>query len=231
MLVRNWMNTRVTTIEAKDSMEKAIKVMKQNDVHMLPVVREGRLVGVLTDRDLKRASASEATTLEVHELFYLLSRIKVADIMSAPAITVPPDFTVEETAALLLRHRISGVPVVTADGRIVGTITQGEINQLIVSLTGLGERGIQFALLLEDRPGSIRAVADVIRNHGGRLLSILTSYDRVPAGHRKVYLRAYDVARNSLAALLGELNAKGRLLYMVDHRENRREIYDDGTAA
>ena len=80
--------------------------MKQNDVRMLPVLREGRLVGVVTDRDLKRASASEATTLEVHELFYLISCIKVSSIMSSPAISVPPDLTVEEAAEVLLKHRI-----------------------------------------------------------------------------------------------------------------------------
>ena len=225
MLVRNWMTTKVVTIDADASMEKAIKAMKQNDVRMLPVLRQERLVGVVTDRDLKRASASEATTLEVHELFYLISKIKVATIMSAPAISVPPDLTVEETAEVLLRHHISGAPVVEADGRIVGLITQSEINKLIIALTGLGQRGVQFAFILADLPGSIKNVADMIRGHNGRLLSILTSYDRVPEGYRKVYIRCYGIDRARMPSLVDTLREKFQLLYMVDHRDNRREIF------
>ena len=226
MLVKNWMQTEVVTIEDQDSMEKAIKVMKQNDVRMLPVLHNGRLVGVLTDRDLKRASASEATALEVHELFYLISQIKVASIMSAPAISVPPDFTIEETAEVLLRHRISGAPVVDGQDRIVGIITQAEINKLIIALTGLGQRGVQLAFLLSDQPGSIKAVADVIRSYQGRLLSILSSYDQVPEGYRKVYIRCFGLERSQMPALFEALREKGKLLYMVDHKENLREIFD-----
>jgi acetoin utilization protein AcuB len=228
MLVKYWMHPQVMTIDADDSMEKAIKVMKQNEGRMLPVTRQGRLVGVLTDRDLKRASASEATSLEVHELLYLISKIKVANIMSAPAISVPPDFTVEETAEVLIRHRISGVPVVDMDGAIVGTISQTEINRLIVALTGLGLRGIQFAFLVPDTPGSIKELADVIRAYNGRLLSILTAYDRVPEGYRKVYIRVFDIDRAKLPEMLADLRAKSKLLYMVDHRNNRREIFAQG---
>ena len=231
MLVKYWMHPEVETIEAEDSMENAIKLMKQNEGRLLPVTRQGRLVGVVTDRDLKRASASEATSLEVHELFYLLSKIKVASIMSSPAISVPPDFTVEETAAVLLRHRISGVPVVDV-GRIVGVITQAEVNRLLVALTGLGpaHKGLQLAFLAPDKPGSIKQLTDEIRAYDGRLLSILSSYDRVPEGSRKIYIRAYNLERERLPELLAKLRTRAKLLYLVDHRYNRREIFDQGDA-
>jgi acetoin utilization protein AcuB len=229
MLVKYWMHPKVETIEAEDSMENAIKLMKQNDRRLLPVTRQGRLVGVVTDRDIKRASASEATSLEVHELLYLLSKIKVASIMSSPAISVPPDFTVEETAAVLLRHRISGVPVVE-EGRIVGVITQAEVNRLLVALTGLGhqKQGLQLAFLAPDQPGSIKQLTDEIRAYDGRLLSILSSYDRVPEGSRKIYIRAYNLERDRLPELLAKMRTKAKLLYLVDHRYNRREIFDQG---
>jgi len=229
MLVKSWMHPKVETIEAEDPMEKAIKLMKQNEGRLLPVMRQGRLVGVVTDRDLKRASASEATSLEVHELFYLLSKIKVASIMSSPAISVPPDFTVEETAAVLLRHRISGVPVVD-EGRIVGVITQAEVNRLLVTLTGLDNQhqGLQVAFLAPDQPGSIKRLTDEIRSFNGRLLSILSSYDRVPEGFRKVYIRAYNLDRERLPDLLAKLRTKAKLLYLVDHRHNRRKIFGQG---
>jgi acetoin utilization protein AcuB len=226
MLVRNWMNKEVITVEARDSMQYAMKLMKENDIRMLPVMSTGKLVGVVTDRDLKRASASDATTLEIHEYIYLLSKIKVKDIMTKEPVTVPFDYTLEETAQVLLENKISGAPVLDHDGKIVGTITQSDIFRALVSLTGLSKRGISFAFMLEDRPGSIKDVADVIRKYGGRMASILSAYDSVPAGYRKVYIRMYNIDRARLPQLREELSEKGTLLYTVDHRENRREIYE-----
>jgi acetoin utilization protein AcuB len=225
MLVRNWMSKNVVAINEDDSMQDAMKLMKQHTIRMLPVLKNGILVGVVTDRDLKRASASDATTLDVHELLYLISKIKVKNIMSKNPIAVSPDLTVEETAELLLNNKISGAPVVDDKGKVVGTITQTDLFRVLISLTGVGKRGIQFAFQIEDRPGSIKDLADPIRRHGGRMVSILTSYDNVPDGYRKVYIRMYGLDRNQLPALKAELAKVAKLLYIVDHRENRREIY------
>jgi acetoin utilization protein AcuB len=156
---------------------------------------------------------------------YLLTKIKVKDIMTRDVITVPPDYTVEETAQVLEKNRISGVPVVGADGQLVGTITQTDLFRVLISLTGVGSGGIQFGLQVEDRPGSIKEVADIIRSFGGRMVSILTSYDDVPEGYRKVYIRMRSIERSELQKLVKDLRTKAILLYMVDHRENKRVIY------
>jgi acetoin utilization protein AcuB len=225
MLVRNWMSKEVVTIDVKESLQGAIRVMKENNIRMLPVMKRGKLVGIVTDRDLKEASASDATSLEIHELLYLMSKIKVEGIMTKNPITVPPDYTVEETAEILLRNKISGAPVVDKKGQIVGVITQADLFKVLVSLTGLGKRGIQFAFQLEDRPGSIKKVADIIRKYGGRMVSILSTYEHAPEGYRQAYIRMYGVNRSELEKLKQELREKAILLYMIDHRENRREIY------
>ena len=77
MLVNKWMSKNVITVDQNDSMEDAMKHLKENDIRMLPVMKKGKLIGIVTDRDLKKASASDATTLEVHELLYLLTKIKI----------------------------------------------------------------------------------------------------------------------------------------------------------
>jgi acetoin utilization protein AcuB len=192
---------------------------------MLPVTKKDQLVGIVTDRDLKQASASDANTLDIHELLYLISKIKVKDIMTKDPIIVPPNFTVEETAEILLNNRISGVPVVDPSGNIVGTITQTDLFRVLISLTGVGTRGIQFALQIEDKPGSIKDVADIIRAYGGRMVSILTSYDGVSDGYRKLYVRMHSIERSKLKELKEALIKKAAMLYMVDHRENDREVY------
>jgi acetoin utilization protein AcuB len=219
------MSKPAITIDKHSSMHEAMNTMKTHGISLLPVMDAKRLVGIVTDRDLKKASPSGATTLEIHELLYLLSKIQIKDIMSPKPISVPPDFTVEETAEVLLANKISGVPVVDADGTVVGVITHTDLFKVIISLTGIGKKGIQFAFCLEDRQGSILEVADIIRGAGGRVASILTSYEKAPEGYRNVYIRMYSIDRDKLEALKTALKEKARLLYMVDHRNNLREIY------
>lgn len=225
MLVKNWMSKEVITADVKDSMQDAMSLLKKHKIKMLPVMKKDKLAGIVTDRDLKRASASDATTLEIHELLYLLSKIKLEEIMTKNPITVPEDFTIEEAAEVLLKNKISGLAVVDSAGQLVGVITQTDIFRVLISLTGVGKKGIQFAFLLKDQPGSIKTIADIIRKHGGRMVSILTSYELAPQGYRKVYIRMYDIDRANLAKLKAELKQNAKLLYIVDHPENKREIY------
>lgn len=225
MLVKNWMSKNVITVDINDSMQEAVGLLKENEIKMLPVLKKGNLVGIITDRDLKRASASDATTLDVHELLFLVSKIKIKEIMTKDPIMIPEDFTIEETAEVLLKNKISGAPVIDNEGKVVGTITQTDLFRVLIALTGVGTKGIQFAFLLKDEPGSIKVIADAIRKYGGRMVSILTSYENATQGYRKVYIRMYDIDRAELENLKGELSEKATLLYMVDHKKNKREIY------
>ena len=213
MLVKGWMTSDVMTIDEDTSMMKASQIMKENNVRRLPVMHKGKLVGMVTDRDIKEASPSKATTLDVHELYYLLSELKVKDIMSKNIITIGPEDTVEKAAVIMLEHRISGLPVVNDKGKLVGIITQGDIFKVLVSLTGVYRGGIQFAFNLEDRPGSIKEVGDMIRKHGGRMVSILTSYDMCDEGCRHVYIRIKDIPDDKLKALTEDLDKNFIMLY------------------
>jgi acetoin utilization protein AcuB len=225
LLVENWMNPNVITVDADDSMLDATKILKEHNIRHLPVLEKGKLVGVITDRDLKRASPSDATTLEAHELLYLIATIKVREIMTKNPITVPYNYTIEEAAEILLQAKISGMPVVDKDGDVIGTITQTDLFKVLISLTGVGKKGVQFAFLLEDRAGSIKEVADIIRSYGGRMASILSSYEKAPEGHRYVYIRMYDVDREKMPQLKEDLKKKAKVLYIVDSRDNKREIF------
>lgn len=227
MLVKNWMSKPVITTNVDDSMEKTIKLLKKHNIKMLPVLEKNKLVGILTDRDLKRASASDATTLDIHELLYLLSKIRVKNIMTKDPITVPSDYTVEETADVLLKNKISGVPVVNHNKKVVGIITQTDLFKVLISLTGFKKRGIQFAFQLVDRSGSIKEVADIIRKYGGRMVSILSSYEEAPEGYRNVYIRMHTIDRAKINLLEEELREKATILYSVDHRDSLRKIFKE----
>ena len=225
MLVKDWMSKTVITVDVDDSMQDAVKLLKDHDIRMLPVLKKGSLAGVITDRDLKRASASDATTLEIHELLYLVSNIKVREVMTPNPVTVPFDYTVEETAQILLKNKISGVPVVDVAGNVVGTITQDDLFKVIISLTGVDQKGIQLALQIEDQPGSITKTIDIIRKHDGRIMSVLSSKEHAPERFRRIYIRTYNIDREQLEALKVVLMENTQLLYVVDHRESSRMIF------
>jgi acetoin utilization protein AcuB len=226
MLVKNWMSKEVVTVNADDSMQNAIYILQEQNIKMLPVMDDGNLVGIITDRDLKKASPSDATTLDMHELLFLISKIKVKDLMKKPVYTVPPDYTVEEAAALLLEKKISGLPVVDENNRLIGIITRSDLFRVIISLSGLGKKGIQFAIRIKDMPGTIKEVRELIHEYGARTAGILSSSDNAPPHHLTFYFRIYQIDRQKLPSLLADIKAKGTLLYMVDHRENKRIIYD-----
>jgi acetoin utilization protein AcuB len=227
MLVKNWMSQNVITIDVNESIQDAMRLLREHGIRMLPVMKKCKLVGIVTDRDLKRASASDATSLEIHELLYLVGKIKIKDIMTKDPITLPPDYTAEETAQVLLDSKISGAPVVADNGQVVGTITQTDLFRVLISLTGVGNGGIQFGFQIEDKPGSIKEIADIIREYGGRMVSILTSYDDVPMGYRKVYIRLHSIERFQLQKLKDNLSKKAALLYVIDQQEDNREIFSE----
>jgi len=221
MLVGNWMTKDVINVDVNDSMQDAARLIRGHKIKRLPVMENGKLVGIVTDRDLKRASASDVTTLEIHELLFLISEIKISDIMTKDPITIPLDYTIDEAAQILLEHKLSGAPVVDDQGQVAGVITQTDIFRVLVLFTGVKKAGIQFAFQLEDRPGSIKEVSDIMRNYGCLLVSILSGQD-VQAGYRRVYIRVRHCDRERLEELKEELKAKANVLYVMDHAKRNK---------
>lgn len=128
MLIRDWMTRDVITVTPETSMMKASKLMKENGIRRLPVVdADGKVVGIVSDRDIKEASPSKATTLDMHELYYLLSEIKIQNIMTHDPLCVSPEQTVESVALLLVERHIGGVPVVDDAGKILGIIDRKSV--------------------------------------------------------------------------------------------------------
>jgi CBS domain-containing protein len=131
-LVRDWMSKNVITVTPETTLPEAHRLMTEHKIRRLPVVKDGKVVGIVTRGDIRGAEPSEATSLSIWELNYLLSRLRVEEIMTPNPITIPPDATIGEAAQLMLKHKISGLPVVDAQGALVGIITESDIFRLIV---------------------------------------------------------------------------------------------------
>lgn len=127
MNVGTIMNRKPIAVAPDDTMNSAIRQMKDHNFKHLPVVDSGGgVVGVVTDRDLKRASPSDATLLEVHELLYLLEKVKVSQVMTKKPITTTAETPVSSAAALMVKHKVGCLPVVD-NNKLVGIVTQTDL--------------------------------------------------------------------------------------------------------
>jgi acetoin utilization protein AcuB len=192
MYVSDWMTKKVYTIGPDDYLTDAITLMKEKAVKHLPVVKGGKLKGIISDRDIKEYSPSKATTLDIYELHYLLAKMSIKELMITKVITTGPGTPVEEAAMVMLDRNIDCLPVLD-DGSLVGIISDRDIFHALVDITGVRHGGHRVCVTIEDRPGSIREVADIIRQHGFHLQGILTSYEGVREGSRKVVIRTTEI--------------------------------------
>jgi acetoin utilization protein AcuB len=219
------MSKKVITIGVKESLKDANRLMKENKIRCLPVLKEKKLVGIFTDRDLKRASASGASLLEIHELYYLLEKVQIGEVMTRNPISVEPSDTVDDVAQILLNYKISSVPVVEA-GELVGIITQSDIFKALMSLTGVSfVNSVQFGVRVPDRPGAVKSIINLITPYESRVASLLTSHDLSKKGTLSIYIRLYNFDKELLDDLRAQLKEKSELLYIVGHEHQICEIY------
>ncbi len=186
MLVREWMTPDPQTVNASTPVMEAMQRLREGGFRRLPVVQNGKLIGIVTDRDLKEATPSKATTLSIYELNYLLSKLVVKDVMRSPVITVRVDDPIEQAALLMEEHRISGLPVLE-NGNLVGILTITDLMRALVSFLALREGGKRVTVELPDEPGVLARVAE--QGAPSNIVAAVTT--GIQAGHkRRLVLRA-----------------------------------------
>jgi acetoin utilization protein AcuB len=225
MLIKYWMSRPVITISARASMQMARDLMAKHNIRSLPVVRQNSVVGLLTDRDVKRASASDATSLDVYELSYLLQGIKVDQIMSPDPVTIEYDHTLAEAADLFFKAKIEALPVMAGKDELVGILCPSDVARAFVAITSFSQRGVELGIRIADQPGATMALVDVVRQAGGRLASLIVTDSKSNQGMREIYLHIYRLAQDRLAGLVEELKQRGTLVYLVDHIRAERRIF------
>lgn len=203
MLVRDILTPGVITISPETTLPDAIRLARERGVRHLPVTEDGKLVGIVSDRDLKQAMASPATSLDVHELKYLLDRLAVGELMTRAVITIGPTAPVEEAARLMVTEKISALPVMDGD-RLLGIVTETDVLNLFLKGMGAGEPSSRLDVALEDRPGTLGEILRTVEATGARVSSIMTLTDR--AGRREAVIR---IATIHPAPVVEALTARG----------------------
>lgn len=188
MLVGERMTRNPVTITEETSIDDALHVMRERKIRRLPVLdSSGKMVGIVSDRDLLHAAPSPATSLSVYELHYLLSKLTIKRVMSSPVITVSPSTPVEEAAHIMADNKIGGLPVLE-NGKLVGIITETDIFKILLEMLGARVPGLRLTLGAHEGKGVLAKIATVVADQGGNIVSVAT-FDGKSEGERFITLK------------------------------------------
>jgi acetoin utilization protein AcuB len=175
MIVANRMKRNPVFVDEGDSMKKAMELLKEHEIRHLPVLKDGeKLVGILSERDIKQASPSSATALEIREIFYLLDKVKVKQIMTRRPYTVSSATPIEEAALIIREKKIGCLPVVD-EGRLVGILTETDIIDAFISAMGVNGPGYRIELVLQNRPGKLLELLKLLKDFEANVVSVATA--------------------------------------------------------
>ena len=214
MLVKNRMTTPALTVTPEASFQDALKLMRDHKFRRIPVVdHDGKLVGIVSERDLLHASPSPATSLSVWEVNYLLWKLKVGDIMTHHVITISPEAPIEDAANLMVTRKIGGLPVVNNAHEVIGVITETDIFKAFAELMGGGEKGLRLTLQVPSGSGTLARLSQAIYEAGGLIVSV-GSLDKESDNQRELIVKVRGVGKDKI---VGVLEALGD--HVIDARE------------
>lgn len=170
MLVGERMTKPVITVAPDVSILDALDLMKRENIRRTPVIKDGHLLGIVSLQDLLNASPSQATSLSIWELNYLVSKIKVADVMTARVITVTEDTPIEIAARMMVDNKIGGLPVMRGK-EVVGIITETDLFKIFLELMGARENGVRVTALVPDIHGQLAAMSGAVSQAGGDFIA------------------------------------------------------------
>ena len=171
MFVKNKMTTNPYTISPDQTIPDAHELLTKHNIRRLPVVKDGKLVGVVSNIDISRSSPSKATSLSINELTYILSKTKISKVMTKNPITISPNALLEEAAILMRDNGVSFLPVVE-NGKLVGIITESDIFDSFIELMGFREKGTRLTIEVEDEPGIMSHLAGIFAIHGANITNV-----------------------------------------------------------
>ena len=211
MFVANRMTKNPITVEPATPVNEAAKLMKRRNIRRLPVVEKGSLVGIISDRDIMRVAPSPATTLSKFEIMSLLDKITVSEIMAKDVVSLPDTATIEEAALVMYNEKLSGLPVVSSMGAVVGIITETDVFKTFVDVMGLADGKTRITLDVVDKIGVVKELAGIIADAGFNIDSMVTCKQASLAGHFEIVIR---VDADNVDEITAKIEEKG---YNVVH--------------
>lgn len=173
MLVGQRMSHPVISVSPDMSVGDALAMMRSDRIRRAPVIHDGKLVGIVSEKDLLNASPSSATLLSVWEVHYLVSKIKVKEVMTKQVLTTTEDTPIEEAARLMVDHKVGGLPVLR-DKKVVGIITETDVFKVMLEMMGARQRGVRASVVVPNQAGEIAELSQAIFQAGGNIIALGT---------------------------------------------------------
>ena len=174
MLVKERMSYPVITVHPDMPIMDALDLMKKEHIRRFPVIgKRGRLVGIVSKEDILHAAPSDASSLNVWEVNYLISKIIIKMVMTPNVITIEEDTPLEEAARIMADNKFGGLPVIRK-GKVVGIITETDLFKIFLEMLGAREQGIRLAVLVPNASGELAQLTKAVFEIGGNVLSLGT---------------------------------------------------------
>ncbi|MEJ5241512.1 MAG: CBS domain-containing protein [Anaerolineales bacterium] len=202
MFVGERMSRPVIFLTPDMPVHDALDLFKKERIRRAPVVKDGKLVGIVSEKDLLNASPSPATTLSIWEMHYLLSKITVAEVMTKNVITVTEDTPIEEAARIMADNKIGGLPVMR-DGQVVGIITETDLFKIFLELMGARQKGLRATVLVEDKPGQLARITKAVADLGGNFIAF-GQFNGEDPSTRLITFKVQGVDKEQLKRVLSE---------------------------
>jgi acetoin utilization protein AcuB len=206
MFVGERMSRPVISVTPETPINEALAMFRQEHIRRAPVMKDGKLVGIVSERDLLNASPSPVTTLSIWEMHYLISKVTVNQVMSKKVITVDQDTPIEEAARIMADKKIGGVPVVY-DGKVVGIITETDLFKIFLELMGARQKAIRVTATIEDKPGQLARLTKAIAQSGGNFISF-GMFSGPDANTRAVTFKVEGMKKNQIKEALEPIVVK-----------------------
>lgn len=207
MLVGERMSRNPVTILDTASIDDGLQVMRERKVRRLPVLdAAGKMVGIVSDKDLLHAAPSPATSLSVYELHYLLAKLTIKQVMSSPVISVSPDTPLEEAARVMADNKIGGMPVVEGD-KLVGIITETDVFKILVELLGARTSGLRITMAVNASKGVLAGITRTLADLGAYIITVVV-YNSYVEGKDRMMIKLRDVDAAAVRAALAKLDVQ-----------------------
>ncbi|MCR5291120.1 MAG: CBS and ACT domain-containing protein [Treponema sp.] len=201
MRVRDVMTRNPVFITPDATVTDAKLLMSRQKITKLPVLDDRKhVVGIVTNNDLLKASPSQATTLDMYEIGYLLSRLTVEKVMKKDVITVSDDEVIEEAARIMGDNDISCLPVIK-DELMIGIITVTDLFNIFIDLFGARQKGVRATVVMDEKPGQLATISRAIADLGGNIISTVT-WSAEDAAHRNITLKVNGINEEQMKKIL-----------------------------
>ncbi len=206
MFVGERMSRPVISVPPDEPINEVLAMFREEHIRRAPVMKDGKMLGIVSERDLLNASPSPVTTLSVWEMNYLISKVTVKNVMTKKVITVDRDTPIEEAARIMADKKIGGLPVVS-EGKVVGIITETDLFKVFLELMGARQKAIRVTATIPEQPGELAKITQAVANSGGDFIAFGV-FSGPDATSKIITFKVQGIKKEKIKEALGDIVLK-----------------------